>query len=361
MSKKVRWRRFEAPLRFGFKHASANRRAAAAIIVEVREGGISGLGEACPRPYVTGETQESVVAFLSKHAAAFVRQASSIRALHKLIDDESALIDRNPAAFCGLETAVLDLLARRKGVPVERLLDLPQPGKPLRYSAILGDASPRKTRLLTTAYKLAGFRDFKAKLSLDPVRDFQRLSVLPGRSYLRLDANNAFTRAVDCLDHLARLNRPFWAIEEPLSVGDTEGQKVIAHEAGVQIILDESLVRQSQLARYENEANLFVANLRVSKCGGVIRTIALGQAAQAAGIDVVLGAHVGETSILTRAAMTVGQALDREPLAREGAFGRILVTDDITQSSLRFGYGGRLNPASYRLASSAGWGFATGG
>ncbi|MEM7601624.1 MAG: enolase C-terminal domain-like protein, partial [Verrucomicrobiota bacterium] len=240
----------------------------------------------------------------------------------------------------------------------ETLLGLPTLNQPLGYSAILGDASPAKTYLLTRTYQLAGFRDFKAKLSNDPGRDAKRLSALPSEATLRLDANNLFHSDTDCLDHLTKLERPFWAIEEPLTVGDTDGQKAISHQAGIRIILDESLVRTGQLSIYEGNSSPFVANLRVSKCGGVIRAIGLGRAAQAIGMDVILGAHVGETSILTRAAMTVGQALDKPALAREGAFGRILVTEDVTPSSVRFGYAGRLNPVRRRFNALPGWGFA---
>lgn len=358
MNTEVRWRNFEAPLRFSFKHASAERRAAAAVLVEVREGRLAGLGEACPRTYVTGETEESVLTFLGEHAERLAHRANTVDSLRKLIDEERELIDQNPAAFCGLETALLDLIAHRENVPVEALLGLPKLASPLHYSAILGDAAPAKTRLLTMAYQLAGFRDFKAKLSDDPKRDAARFSMLPSRAPLRLDANNLFTSEADCVGHLAKLKRPFWAIEEPLTVEDTEGQKAISHQAGIRIILDESLVRVDQLPQYEENADAFVANLRVSKGGGVIRTTDLGKAAQAIGMDVILGAHVGETSILTRAAMTVGQALTKPPLAREGAFGRILVTEDVTPSSVRFGYGGRLDPVRRRFNTLPGWGFS---
>ena len=123
----------------------------------------------------------------------------------------------------------------------------------------------------------------------------------------------------------------------PLEAGDVEGQAQLAEEMKARVILDESLCRKAQLPRYKESALEWIANVRVSKSGGILRAIDLARAAQELGMDVILGAHVGETSLLSRAALSVGQALERPPLAREGAFGRILVTRDVSDPSLRFG------------------------
>ena len=46
MSLGIRWRRFITPLRFKFKHASADRAASSSIIVEINDGEFRGYGEA---------------------------------------------------------------------------------------------------------------------------------------------------------------------------------------------------------------------------------------------------------------------------------------------------------------------------
>ena len=67
-------------------------------------------------------------------------------------------------------------------------------------------------------------------------------------------------------------------------------------------------------------------------------------------------AHVGETSLLTRAALTVGQALKKQVLAREGAFRKILVTKVISNPSLRFGAGGIVDAKRRNFAYRPGLG-----
>ena len=63
---------------------------------------------------------------------------------------------------------------------------------------------------------------------------------------------------------------------------------------------------------------------------------------------------MGETSILTRAALTVANQYCEILQAQEGAFGTYLLEHDITDTSLMFGKGGKLNP--HALSSQPGLG-----
>ena len=60
-------------------------------------------------------------------------------------------------------------------------------------------------------------------------------------------------------------------------------------------------------------------------------------------IGIIVGAQVGETSILTRAALTVMNANRANLVAAEGAFGTHLLQRDLTSPSLMFGKGGTLD------------------
>ena len=60
------------------------------------------------------------------------------------------------------------------------------------------------------------------------------------------------------------------------------------------------------------------------------------------GIGIIVGAQVGETSILTRAALAVANVCRDYHVASEGAFGTYLLKRDLTSRSLMFGPGGEL-------------------
>ena len=53
-------------------------------------------------------------------------------------------------------------------------------------------------------------------------------------------------------------------------------------------------------------------------------------------MDIAVGAHVGETSLLTRAALAIIQYLGNSQVATEGAFGRHLLREDLTKEVIEF-------------------------
>ena len=59
---------------------------------------------------------------------------------------------------------------------------------------------------------------------------------------------------------------------------------------------------------------------------------------------------------MSRTALSVEQALERPPLAREGSFSRIPVTRDVSDPSLRFGAGGVLRTGRWNFAQRPGLG-----
>jgi L-alanine-DL-glutamate epimerase-like enolase superfamily enzyme len=309
---------------------------------------------------VTGETTESATTFVQEHGLAFVGNCRTIADIWDWILAHEPLVDENPAAFAALETALLDLLARKRGIPVEALIGARALHETVSYSAIIGDSGPLKTWLASQAYALVGFSDFKIKLSADIGRDIKKFSRLPRLSRVRSDANNLWSDPSDCIRHVRSLGRELWAIEEPVKPGDIEGMRAIATELTLKVILDESLRNLSQLDDFSHDPEIWVANVRVSKCGGVLRSIAMARAAQSRGMGVVLGSHVGETSLLTRAALAVGQGMNAPPIAREGGFGKLLLERDISMPSLRFSRGGRLDTSRLCLMEEPGWGVEIG-
>lgn len=361
---------FVTPLRFRFNHASASRHVTSNVIVQVAdEAGLSGYGEGCPRDYVTGETAETAAAFIASQGAAIISESQNLDALKAWIAGHTELIDKNPSAFCAIETALLDLFARQRNVTLEQLLNLPalstnSIGSGHDYTAVIGKSGPLKMQLMCLAYRLYGFQDFKVKLSGDPQLDERRLAKLPGGATLRLDANNYWREASGCIAACKQLSREFWAIEEPVQAFDTSSMMEVGEQLQCRIILDESLLNASHMDLYRGiDSDRLVANIRVSKCGGILRTLDLIQQCQEAGMAVILGAHVGETSLLTRAALVAGQGLQRNPsqpgrvsnpVAREGAYGKILLKRDICADDLRFGRSGCFDVTSPQCLQAPG-------
>ncbi len=336
---------FPTPFRMAFKHSSAARATTENVIVRaVLADGTIGYGEGCPRSYVTGETTAGSAAFYRNHLEPLAGAVRSVDDLRAWIDGNGELIDANPAAFCAAELAVLDALARADDVTVDSLLGLSPLREPFTYSAVLGDNPLPLFAAQAARYRWSRLTDFKIKLSGDLRRDRRKVSLLrrTGKLRLRVDANNHWSRPGPCIDFLRALEVPLFGIEEPLRADDHDGFLEIAEAIASPVILDESLLRVEQLAALPGPPQRWTLNCRVSKMGGLIRSLQAADRAAEHGSGLVVGAHVGETSLLTRAALTLVNANRQSVQAQEGAFGTYLLTSDITEGPLMFGRRGRL-------------------
>ena len=337
---------FPVPFKAVFRHASASRSRAENLIVAARStDGVTGYGEGCPRDYVTGETVEGGAAFIRRHAQAIADEVADRPGLQAWADAHRSEIDEHPAAFCAIELAVLDMLGKAAGVPVEDVLGVQRLDGSFTYSAVLGDSPYLVYRLQFFRYRRKGFTDFKVKASGDLRRDKRKMRVFEKKQLrVRLDANNLWASADDCIAHINALGGSVFAVEEPLMVGDLAGFERVGEECGVRIVLDESLLRASQLDELGSPER-WIVNVRVSKMGGIGRSLEVVERAASLGMGVIVGAQVGETSILTRAGLTVMQAARPVLAASEGAFGTHLLREDLTAESLMFGDGGVLTVA----------------
>jgi L-alanine-DL-glutamate epimerase-like enolase superfamily enzyme len=349
------------PFRVAFKHASAERSVTqGAWVVARSEEGLPGYGEGCPRDYVTGETDASVAIFFEKFRDSIMAGVTDLPSLQEWSQSHRQDIDNNPAAWCAIELALLDLLARQHSQSVEALLGLPLLTGPFVYSAVLGATGPRQFAETLDRYRKLGIRDYKIKLSGDIDRDRGSLAILRAAgivpAQVRADANNLWTDPGEAYAYLESLDFQFFAIEEPLQAGQFAGLASLAGSLATRIILDESITRESQIAQLPGIPEQWIVNLRVSKMGGLLRSLRLAEACRAQRLGLIVGAQVGETSLLTRAALVAAQASRDILIAQEGAFSTLLLESDAVQPALMFGVKGELDIRALQLAHSPGFG-----
>jgi L-alanine-DL-glutamate epimerase-like enolase superfamily enzyme len=349
---RLRFASFPFPFRTRFEHAAASRDVAENVIVLAEdEAGRIGLGEGCPREYVTGETKESALAALTRWKADGIETVDGRTALEAWTAEHAAEIDANPSAFASVELALLDVFARRAGMSLERFLDVDETVSPPRVSAVYGAGSNAKFWSQLVRFHLYGMRDAKLKVSGDAARDRARARALACFGRVRVDANNLWRSSAEACLALAELRGHAWAAEEPLAARDFAGLAAVAAHTGLRIVLDESATHLVDLDRVVAGPH-YVLNARVSKHGGLLRTLAMLRAARNRGFDVIVGAQVGETSILARAALVVARAAGDALVGFEAAYGLRLLDRDATTVSLGFRSRGRVTTAAIgRLGS----------
>ena len=358
---RIGFRELRIPFAVSFRHAAAERAETASVWVEaIDSNGLTGFGESCPREYVTGETLDSAGRFVRAHEASVRSVVTSLDALLAWMAAHQAEIDANPAAWCAIELAVLDLLGKQQGTPVETLLSLSPLAGRFRYTAVVGDASPPAFRAIAERYLKLGFTDFKVKLSGDVERDTEKMEVFrrqPGSLLrVRADANNLWADAEEAIDALRLLAFPFFAIEEPIARDRHAELPDVARGLNCRIVLDESFIRRDQLSLLNEPLSQWIVNVRVSKMGGLMRSLQVVEAARLHGVDVIVGAQVGETSLLTRAALPVARAAGERLVAQEGAFGTYLLQRDTCDPPIMFGAAGVLDVSAHPVMAGPGLG-----
>ena len=343
------------PFKVAFRHAAASRDETSSLWVEATTAsGARGRGESCPRPYVTGETVETARAFFERHEAEIGREVVDLASLRAWAVGHESALDANPAAWCAIELALLDAFAREEGQTIEQFLSLPALAGCFRYTAVLGDQDGGGFRVSADQYRRFGFQDFKVKLSGDLRRDRDKVVVMRewgDQVRVRVDANNLWETPDAAIAFLCDLAYPFLAIEEPIRPNQYADLVRVADALDCPIILDESFLRAAQIDRLDAPPATWLINVRVSKMGGLLRSLDVVHAARTAGIGVIVGAQVGETSLLTRAALTVAQTAGPMLVAQEGAFGTFLLERDICDPPLMFGVGGILDASTVRMGT----------
>ena len=239
----IQIKRLEIPFNVNFKHSSAERNITESVLVKVRSAeGSYGLGEGCPRSYVTGETVGSVISFFEKHKLS-IQQIRSLSDLSEWMTQHHKSIDNNLSAWCAIELALLDVLAKEEGKSVEDFLSLPRLSGEFRYTAVLGVNNLDVLEKQLQQYIYLGFSDFKIKVSGKLEQDKQNLELITNlvkNVRIRIDANNLWTDVEEAIDYLKKLEKDFWAVEEPIDAKQYDLFRQIATVLDTKILLDES-------------------------------------------------------------------------------------------------------------------------
>jgi muconate cycloisomerase len=344
----------------GFEHAAARREQAEAVVVRLElSDGRAGWGETHPRAYVTGETIDSVIADLRNVVwPAFAGQELRRGELPTIPDRDATGRCLNAAA-CAVELAAADALLDETDWPKLRQGDKGEKGAadltrrklPVRVSGVLGSANPAKTVRQLLKMRLFGLRDFKLKVGFAGDVDRANLSAVGrwigkairrGTCTLRVDANGAWS-AQRTPELTAKLKQQgVCAVEQPVFCSAAELAE-LSHRCELPLIADESLLTLQDAQALLAAGNRVWWNIRLSKNGGLARSLALANMAAEHGVPFVIGCMVGESGILSAAQRRLLE-LAPQPRFVEGNYGRFLLRNGLMRLSLRFGYGGWLKP-----------------
>ncbi|WP_300673453.1 enolase C-terminal domain-like protein [Desulfoluna sp.] len=339
------------PFTTSFKHSLAETTGVRSIVFEVElQSGTRGYGECVPRSYVTGETVGSVMDGLAEHiipGLTHLSFASWQEVLGWLKEFKRHFPNLPYRALCtrtAFELAMLDAAGKEFGVHAASMLG-GKKKESLKYSAIISAEKPEKVKSLLSIYKEAQFSEVKIKVGHHEENDTENIllarEILGAKASIRVDANASWDlpEAKRRLQSMAKLG--VVSCEQPMPVSLKESYPALCEfvSESMYIAIDESLCSIEDGRWFAENRGATLFNLRVSKNGGLLSALELWEIAGNHGIACQLGAQVGETSLLSAAGRTLA-SITGDLIFHEGSFGRYLLKNDLTETSVEFGIGG---------------------
>jgi o-succinylbenzoate synthase len=319
--------RLRAPL--ATAHGTQRLRRGVLLALESADG-LVGFGEAtAPEGFGAESPDESLAAIRALCERLLTRESRPSEALFAALDAQPI---RAPAARFALETALLDLGAQARGVP---LADALGEGRAARRSvpvnALLSATRPDAAASEARSAVDRGFETLKLKVGADdPAADCARLAAVRAEvtdaAELRIDANGAWSveRAIEVLRKLDTLDLE--VAEQPVDPSDVAGLARVRAAVLVPIAADEAASDFERAARVLESRAADALVLKPAVLGGLRPAAMLARRAHAAGMRVWVTTSL-DGAIARAAALALAAALP-EPLPACGlATGELLETD----------------------------------
>ena len=254
--------------------------------------GIYGLGSAAPLGFVTGETMETCYLVMKQFANAFIGfDPMDIAGAHKLMD---SIIYGNGSAKCAFDLALYDIIGKKKGLPVYKLLGGTDPV--VHNDITIGIAAPEKMQADAEKYVFRkGFDILKVKTGINLDDDVRALSLIRqsvgDKIRIRIDANQGYDveTALTALKEFEKLGVD--AAEQCLPWWDFDGAAELhaKNNTSVKLMLDESIHTPHDARRAAKLGCADFFNIKLMKCGGLYCGAQIADIAEAAGIGCMVG------------------------------------------------------------------------
>ena len=306
-----------------------------ALLLRLEQDGVAGWGEcvADPDPYYDAETIGSARAIIRDFLLPELDPALTL----PQVMGRFGRVRGNPMAKATVENALLDLLARRRGVPLHDLLGYP----PRRIASGLSlGVQPSLEALLGKVAEGAAQGYHRVKLKIMPGKDVAWGEAVRGRFPdlpLMVDANGAYT--LEDADHLRRLDAfGLTMIEQPLGYHDIYQHSLLQPRLRTPICLDESIHSLDDAAAALGLGACRVINIKQGRVGGLLEAIRIARLCASWNVPVWSGG-MDETGI-GRAVNIQLQTVDYFSIPGDTSETRRYFREDIADPPVCLGEGG---------------------
>jgi L-Ala-D/L-Glu epimerase len=340
------------PFSSEFSHSLRKRYSVKNIIVQVvaQQGEINGYGEGAPRSFVTGESQESAAQSISGFITMdnFPWEVDHVSRIWDFVD---GLIQgkAHNAAFCALETAMLDALGKSQGRNILDYFSKDFRTNKVYYGSALPLAGKQRIVEMCELIKKMKVRKLKLKLGKDLSQNKEILeavhTVFGEDCDLKVDINCVWDYAL-AFEHLSLIKKyGIKVIEQPMSPNHPETADFadLMQKTGVVLMADESACSSGDMEKIVQEGCYKMINVRLSKCGGFRNSLKIIDYLRRNRISFQIGCHLGESGILS-AAGRILCLLCSDAVYCDGSYDEFLLGKNVTVEDVSMGPGGEAHP-----------------
>jgi L-alanine-DL-glutamate epimerase-like enolase superfamily enzyme len=297
---------FDLPLARPFRIAIGEMKAANDLLVRVvTDQGIVGIGEACPFPPITGETQATNAA-----AARAIRDMVVGRdplAIDAVLREIGPIVHADPSAVAAFDMALYDILGQVAGLPLFRLFGSGR--TQFETDVTTGLDTPAAMAAETKAHADLGYKTLKVKVGLDPDDDVARIqAVRDAIGYdirVRIDANQGWSvpQAIYALRKMEKFR--IQLVEQPVVASDVAGLKQVREASPIPVMADEACFLPADAVRLVRAEACDYFNIKIMKAGGIMNAVRIAHIADAADLRCMVGCMLESNVALTAAAHVV--------------------------------------------------------
>jgi L-alanine-DL-glutamate epimerase-like enolase superfamily enzyme len=259
-----------------------------AVFLKLEEDGITGYGEATLPPYLK-ETIGSVIERISSIAQ---RRTLSVEELLGSLDQLAEITDETNGCRAALHMALIDLIGKRSQRTAAQLIGSSVVKSPVALVTVgISDSDKIERKLM----ELPASGGLKVKVNgRGSIAQLERIKDLDSRR-LFIDANQGLQDVDEAMDliHAVGAERMI-GLEQPFTVDQDIMNKDLAERSGLIIYGDESVQQMSDLD--QKHGCFGGVNLKLMKCGGLDRAVAMADRARQLGMRVMLGS-MSESSL----------------------------------------------------------------
>jgi L-alanine-DL-glutamate epimerase-like enolase superfamily enzyme len=312
---KLTYKPYTLELKHPFTVSAYSRRETPVVLTEIEYGGEIGYGEASLPQYL-GETQKSVIKFLSKVDLGQFNDPMNIDDILNYID---SIEEENNAAKASVDIALHDLIGKLLGIPLYKYFGLNKPTEAFT-SFTIGIDSPEMIR--TKLDEASDFKYYKVKLGTDNDKEIIETIRSKTDCDLYVDVNQGWkdkNYALDMIEWLTEKN--VILVEQPLPKENIDDIVWLNEKSPLPIIADEALLRLKDIILARDTYSGI--NVKLMKSTGLREALAMINKAKDLGLKIMLGCMT-ETSCAVTAAAHLSSLVDWLDLD-----GPLLIKNDI--------------------------------